>query len=68
IDIIESKAPLSIKELAINGKDLMSEFSIKPGTQIGVMLKFLLNIVLENSELNTKEKLLSIIYEKYYKN
>ncbi|MBW9151193.1 CCA tRNA nucleotidyltransferase [Clostridium estertheticum] len=68
IAIIESKAPLSIKELAVNGKDLMNEFSIKPGTQIGVMLKFLLNIVLENSELNTKDKLLSIIYDKYYKN
>ncbi|MBU3100183.1 CCA tRNA nucleotidyltransferase [Clostridium sp. DSM 17811] len=67
IAIIESKAPLSIKELAVNGKDLMSEFSIKPGTQIGVMLKFLLNIVLENSELNTKDKLLSIIYDKYIK-
>ncbi|MBU3155498.1 CCA tRNA nucleotidyltransferase [Clostridium estertheticum] len=67
IAIIESKAPLSIKELAVNGKDLMSEFSIKPGTQIGVMLKFLLNIVLENSELNTKDKLLSIIYNEYIK-
>ncbi|MCB2305875.1 CCA tRNA nucleotidyltransferase [Clostridium estertheticum] len=67
IDIIESKVPLSIKELAVNGKDLMSEFSIKPGTQIGVMLKFLLNIVLENPELNNKEKLLSIIYDKYIK-
>ncbi|NNU75566.1 CCA tRNA nucleotidyltransferase [Clostridium estertheticum] len=67
IDIIESKVPLAIKELAVNGKDLMNEFSIKPGTQIGVMLKFLLNIVLENSELNTKDKLLSIIYDKYIK-
>ncbi|MBU3215983.1 CCA tRNA nucleotidyltransferase [Clostridium estertheticum] len=67
IAIIESKAPLSIKELAVNGKDLMNEFSIKPGAQIGVMLKFLLNIVLENSELNTKDKLLSIIYDKYIK-
>ncbi|MCB2355116.1 CCA tRNA nucleotidyltransferase [Clostridium estertheticum] len=65
--IIESKVPLSIKELAISGKDLMNEFSIKPGTQMGVMLKFLLNIVLENSELNTKDKLLSIIYDKYIK-
>ena len=68
IDIIESKAPLSIKELAINGKDLMRKFSIKPGIELGIMLKYLLEIVLENSEFNTKEKLLSIIYDKYYKN
>ncbi|WP_298844453.1 CCA tRNA nucleotidyltransferase [Clostridium sp.] len=66
IDIIESKVPLSIKELAISGKDLINEFSISPGIEIGSMLKFLLNIVLENSEFNTKEKLLSIIHEKYY--
>ena len=66
IDIIESKVPLSIKELAISGKDLINEFSISPGIEIGSMLKFLLNIVLDNSEFNTKEKLLSIIHEKYY--
>ncbi|WP_425514016.1 CCA tRNA nucleotidyltransferase [Clostridium frigoris] len=67
IAIIESKVPLSIKELAINGKDLMDQFSIKPGIEIGIMLKFLLNIVLENSEFNTKEKLISIVYDKYKK-
>ena len=66
--ILESKVPLSIKELAINGGDLMSEFSIKPGKGIGDMLKFLLDKVLENPQFNTKEKLLAIIYDVYYKN
>jgi len=65
--ILESKVPLAIKDLAISGGDLISEFSIKPGKEIGVMLKFLLDKTLENPELNSKERLLAIIYEEYMK-
>jgi len=65
--ILESKVPLSIKELAVNGGDLMSEFSLKPGEEIGVMLKFLLDKVLDNPQFNSKEKLLAIIYDEYIK-
>jgi len=65
--ILESKVPLSIKELAVNGGDLMSEFSLKPGEEIGVMLEFLLDKVLENPQFNSKEKLLAIIYDEYTK-
>ena len=65
--ILESKVPLSIKELAISGSDLMSEFSLKQGEEIGIMLKFLLNKTLENPQLNSKEKLIAIIYNEYMK-
>ena len=65
--ILESKVPLSIKELAVNGRDLMSEFSLKSGEEIGGMLKFLLNKVLESPEFNSREKLLSIIENEYIK-
>lgn len=65
--IIESKVPLSTKELAINGRDLMEEFSLKPGEEIGDMLKFLLDKVLDNPQLNSKEELLAIIYDEYIK-
>ena len=44
----------------------MKEFSLKPGKEIGEMLKFLLDKVLENPEFNSKEKLLAII-SKFYK-
>jgi tRNA nucleotidyltransferase (CCA-adding enzyme) len=67
IAILESKVPLSIKELAVDGKDLIQKFSLKPGKEIGDMLKFLLDKVLENPELNSKEKLLAIIYDEYIK-
>jgi tRNA nucleotidyltransferase (CCA-adding enzyme) len=63
--ILSSKVPLSISELAINGSDLMSEFSLKSGEEIGNMLKFLLNKVLDNPELNHKEKLIEIIKIEY---
>ncbi|MGH4124197.1 MAG: CCA tRNA nucleotidyltransferase [Clostridium sp.] len=63
--ILESKVPLSIKDLSINGGDLMRECSLKTGKEIGDMLRFLLDKTLENPELNSKEKLLAIIYEEY---
>ncbi|MBZ9688720.1 CCA tRNA nucleotidyltransferase [Clostridium estertheticum] len=65
--ILESKVPLSVSDLAVNGGDLMSEFSIKSGKEIGEMLKFLLDKTLENPELNSKEKLLAIIQHEYKK-
>ncbi|MBC2582787.1 CCA tRNA nucleotidyltransferase [Clostridium sp. DJ247] len=65
--ILESKVPLSTKELAVNGRDLIQEFSLKPGEEIGNMLKFLLDKVLENPQLNSKEELLAIIYDEYIK-
>ena len=67
IAIIESKVPLSMKQLQVDGKELIKQFDIKPGKEIGDMLKFLLNKVLENPNLNTKEKLIAIIYDKYIK-
>jgi len=67
IALLESKVPLSIKELDIDGKDLIKEFSIKPGKEIGSMLKFLLDKVLESPLNNTKEQLIAIIYKEYIK-
>jgi tRNA nucleotidyltransferase (CCA-adding enzyme) len=63
--ILEAKVPLAIGELAVNGKDLIQEFSIKPGEEIGNMLKFLLDKVLENPQVNSRKKLLTIINDEY---
>lgn len=56
--------PFSITDLAINGTDIMQHCNIKPGPQLGKILNELFELVLENPELNTKEKLLEIIVEK----
>jgi hypothetical protein len=54
----ESKA-LSIKDLAVAGKDLMA-IGIKPGKTMGIILNELLETVLDDPAQNTKEKLLEI--------
>lgn len=50
--------PFEIKDLAINGHDLMNELGIAPGPQLGKILQHLFELVLEDPELNTKEALL----------
>ena len=55
-EILAEEDCLSLKELAINGKDLM-EMGIKPGKEIGLILNHCLELVLEKPELNQKEQL-----------
>lgn len=52
----------SLKGLAVTGKDLIAA-GMKPGKEIGVTLEELLNRVLEDPSLNTKETLLTLIRE-----
>ena len=49
---------LTIKDLAVNGRDLI-QAGITPGPQLGCTLQKLLEIVLEDPEKNTREYLLS---------
>jgi putative nucleotidyltransferase with HDIG domain len=55
--------PLQVRDLVINGDDLMREFDLKPGPILGRVLKGLLQEVLEDSSLNQKEKLLALAGE-----
>jgi tRNA nucleotidyltransferase/poly(A) polymerase len=50
---------LSLKDLAISGKDLMT-LGIAPGPPMGIILNALLESVVEDPELNTRERLLEI--------
>jgi len=50
--------PISVGMLAIDGSDLMKELAIAPGPRIGHMLHALLEEVLNDPTLNTKENLL----------
>ncbi len=58
--ILEEQNCLSLKDLAVTGKDLI-EAGISPGPEIGETLKRLLEQVIENPECNTKENLLKCI-------
>ena len=57
-EIIEDKECLSIKDLQINGKDLL-DAGVPQGTKIGVILKTLFEEVVEEPSLNTREYLLN---------
>lgn len=56
--VIAEKQPLTVKDLAVNGDDLIA-LGMKPGKKLGETLQWLLEKVWENPELNTKEKLLA---------
>ncbi len=57
--ILLEEQPLGIKDLAINGYDLM-DIGMKQGKEIGNMLNMLLEAVLEDSSLNNKNSLLEM--------
>ena len=61
-EIIEAKDCLSLKQLAVTGKDLL-EAGRKPGKSLGEELKLLLEHVLDYPEDNQKEILLNLIKE-----
>ena len=58
--IIERHDCVTIKDLAINGKDLM-ERGIEQGPEIGAILNRVLDKVLDNPSLNTREQLLELL-------
>ena len=62
-EIIEEKNCLSIKELKINGKDLM-DMGVPQGKEIGQILSWLLDQVLEDPQLNERETLTQMAEEK----
>lgn len=52
--------PISVSQLAIDGKDLMEDLKMKPSPRMGWILSSLLEEVLDDPSKNTKEHLLEI--------
>lgn len=63
-EIIYQQEAFSIKDLKINGDDLVN-MGFKPSKELGECLNSLLEMVIENPELNNKEKLLELAKENY---
>lgn len=61
-EIIADGDCLSLKDLAINGKDLM-ELGLKPGKEIGRILEFCLETVLAEPEKNNRDALTAAVKE-----
>ena len=64
--ILERGECVCIKELSVDGRDLMA-CGVQQGRQIGEILADLLEIVLEDPEKNSKETLLAYVQETYLK-
>jgi len=60
VKLYNESSALTVHDLAVKGGDLMKEFDLEPGPAIGKTLKHLLNLVLENPQLNSKKKLLTL--------
>lgn len=57
--LVAEGAAVSVRDLAINGKDLISTLGLRPGPIMGEILRELLDEVTETPERNTREVLLS---------
>ena len=57
-EVVEKGQCVSLKTLAVSGKDLI-QAGMKPGKELGEKLGEFLELVLDHPELNTKEELLS---------
>ena len=59
-DVLAAARALTLKDLAVDGRDVMGALRLPPGPHIGVLLAHLLESVLEDPQLNRKESLLAI--------
>jgi tRNA nucleotidyltransferase (CCA-adding enzyme) len=60
---LASQDAFSVKDLTIDGEDVMKRLGINPGPDVGNALKFLLERVLDDPALNEREKLLELLDE-----
>lgn len=59
--IIEEEHALDVKDLKVNGTDVMKVLNIPPGPKVGQILGTLLEKVLDDPKLNERETLLKMI-------
>ena len=58
-----SRDPLTVGMLKVNGSDVMQTLGIEPGPKVGYILNALLEEVIDNPELNTREYLIKRMEE-----
>jgi tRNA nucleotidyltransferase (CCA-adding enzyme) len=59
--VASADAALHVTDLAINGKDVMEILAIPPSREIGAILERLLELVIDDPSLNTREKLAELL-------
>lgn len=58
--ILATEPPLTVKDLDVNGKDLMVSLGIPPGPTVGTILDELLHTAIDDPDVNQRERLLEI--------
>ena len=59
--IVAARPPLSAKELALNGAEIMKLLGVGPSPAVGEATRFLLDRVLDRPDLNTPEQLRELL-------
>jgi hypothetical protein len=65
--ILEKRQAFTVKDLEVHGDDLAS-IGIPRSREMGAMLEYLLEAVLDDPTLNTKESLINLARNKYFNN
>lgn len=58
-EVVRPETPLTARELALGGRDLMTELGVAPGPRVGQLIDALLVHVLDDPLHNTREQLLA---------
>ena len=56
---LDAGSPLTLRELAVNGDDLVAELGLQPGPVVGALLEKLLGSVIADPSRNTRHRLLA---------
>ena len=65
LKIIEEENAITVKDLKVNGYDIMNTLGISPGPTVGKILNSLLQYVLDDPTVNNKETLLDLAKKIY---
>ena len=63
-DEINRKPVNKFSDLAIDGFEVMGVTGLKPGKEVGVILNWLMNLVIDDPDLNEKDKLFELLKER----
>lgn len=59
-EVYEKSSAHSLRDLRVNGRDIMEHFGLPSGPEVGRTIKFLFDVVEETPEVNNREDLLRI--------
>jgi tRNA nucleotidyltransferase (CCA-adding enzyme) len=58
--MVQEGPPLRLEDLAVDGRDLIG-LGLRPGPRFGHILQQLMDVVLKDPDLNTREQLLKLV-------